>query len=71
MMIREANPEDSAAIAEITAEGLGYDCAPEMIARNIAALDRSHVRLFVAEIDGIVVGFVGPRCMRRFILHLL
>lgn len=24
MIIREANPEDSAAIAEITAEGLGY-----------------------------------------------
>ena len=61
MMIREANPEDSAAIAEITAEGLGYDCVPEMIARNIAALDRSHVRLFVAEIDGSVVGFVEPQ----------
>lgn len=61
MIIREANPEDSAAIAEITAEGLGYDCAPEMIARNIAALDRSHARLFVAEIDGGVVGFVEPQ----------
>lgn len=60
-MIREANPEDSAAIAEITAEGLGYDCAPEMIARNIAALDRSHARLFVAEIDGVAVGFVEPQ----------
>ena len=61
MIIREANPEDSVAIAEITAEGLGYDCAPEMIARNIAALDRSHARLFVAVIDGGVVGFVEPQ----------
>ena len=61
MIIWEANPEDSVAIAEITAEGLGYDCAPEMIARNIAALDRSHARLFVAEIDGGVVGFVEPQ----------
>ena len=61
MMIREANPEDSAAIAEITAEGLGYDCAPEVIARNIAALDRTHARLFVAEVDGDVVGFVEPQ----------
>lgn len=61
MIIREADPEDSVAIAEITAEGLGYDCAPEMIARNIAALDRSHARLFVAVIDGGVVGFVEPQ----------
>ena len=61
MIIREADPEDSVAIAEITAEGLGYDCAPEMIARNIAALDRSHARLFVAVIDGGVVGFVAPQ----------
>lgn len=61
MVIREARPEDNAAIAEITAEGLGYNCAPEVIARNIAALDRTHARLFVAEVDGDVVGFVEPQ----------
>jgi GNAT superfamily N-acetyltransferase len=61
MVIRDANPEDSAAIAEITAEGLGYDCTLEVVARNIAALDRTHARLFVAEIDGSVVGFVEPQ----------
>ena len=61
MVIREANPEDSATIAEITAEGLGYDCAPEVIARNIASMDRTHARLFVAETDGSVVGFVEPQ----------
>ena len=61
MIIREARPEDGVAIAEITAEGLGYHCAPEVIARNIAALDRNHARLFVAETDGGVVGFVEPQ----------
>lgn len=61
MIIREARPEDGVAIAEITAKGLGYHCAPEVIARNIAALDRNHVRLFVAETDGDVVGFVEPQ----------
>lgn len=60
MNIRIARPEDSIAIAEITAEGLGYDCVPEIIAQNIAALDSSHARLFVAEVDGEVVGFVEP-----------
>ena len=71
MVIREANPEDSAAIAEITAEGLGYDCAPEVIARNIAALDQTHVRLFVAEIDGSVVGFVEPQVYEAVYFALL
>lgn len=61
MNIRIARPEDSIAIAEITAEGLGYDCVPEIIAQNIAALDSSHARLFVAEVDGEVVGFVEPQ----------
>lgn len=61
MNIRIARPVDSIAIAEITAEGLGYDCTPEMIAQNIASLDSSHARLFVAEVDGEVVGFVEPQ----------
>ena len=61
MNIRIARPEDSIAIAEITAEGLGYVCAPEIIAQNIVALDSSHARLFVAEVDGEVVGFVEPQ----------
>ena len=63
MNIRIAHPADSIAIAEITAEGLGYNCTPEMIAQNIAALDSSHARLFVAEVDGEVV----RRCMRQSI----
>lgn len=61
MQIREATPADSAAIAEITAEALGYDCPPEVIARNIAALEPSHARMFVAEQAGKVLGFVEPQ----------
>ena len=38
MTIRKACTADSSAIAEITAEGLGYRCAPERIARNLTAL---------------------------------
>ena len=61
MFIREACPEDCHAIAVITAEGLGYECAPEIIAKNIAALDQTHAKLFVAECSGEVVGFVEPQ----------
>lgn len=61
MIIRTAQPEDSIAIAVITAEGLGYNCPPEIIAQNITALDPSHARLFVAEVDGEIVGFVEPQ----------
>lgn len=32
-----------------------------MITQNIATLDSSHARLFVAEVDGEVVGFVEPQ----------
>ena len=61
MNIRSARPEDSLAIAEITAEGLGFDCAPEIIAQNMIALDSNHDRLVVAEINGEVVGFIEPQ----------
>lgn len=71
MHIRSASPTDSAAIAEITAEGLGYQCSPEMIAQNIAALDPSHAKLFVAEIDHTVVGFVEPQAYEAVYFPLL
>lgn len=61
MNIRIARPEDSLAIAEITAEGLGYVRAPEIISQNMIALDSNHDRLFVAEINGEVVGFIEPQ----------
>lgn len=48
MTIRKACTADSSAIAEITAEGLGYRCAPERIARNLTALDPAHAAVFVA-----------------------
>ncbi len=61
MTIRNADSKDSIAIAQIAAEGLGYPCSPERIANNIARLDPSHARVYVAVLQGEVVGFVEPQ----------
>ena len=71
MTIRKACTADSSAIAEITAEGLGYRCAPERVARNIAALDPAHAAVFVAELDGEIAGFVEPQVYESIYLSPL
>ena len=71
MTIRNACTADSGAIAEITAEGLGYRCAPERIARNLTALDPAHAAVFVAELDGEIAGFVEPQVYESIYLSPL
>ena len=59
MRIRDADRADAAAIARLLGQ-LGYPADAEEIPRRLARLQRSGAdRLFVAEIDGEVVGLAG------------
>lgn len=57
-MIREARKEDYLAICKICTEDLGYECRPELVLSRLESLDKNRERVFVADIDGVVVGFV-------------
>ena len=54
--IRKLKMEDAAEICKINAEGLGYKCDLLLVQRKITNLDWKREAVFVAEVDGIVVG---------------
>jgi len=57
--IRPACIDDAAAIQRLNADEMGYDYPPEAMAAKLsAALTRKTERVFVAEVDGVVVGYV-------------
>jgi len=59
MRIRDAAARDAEALARLLAQ-LGYPADSEAISRRLTVLERSAAdRLFVAEIDGEVVGLAG------------
>ena len=59
MTIRDAVPGDADAIARLL-DQLGYATDPRSVSRRLARLGQSGAdRLFVAEIDGEVVGLAG------------
>lgn len=58
MIIREANLNDSAAIAEISSSDLGYDCTAEFVGMKLEKLDKSREAVFVALCDNNVIGYV-------------
>lgn len=58
MIIRNANINDSAAIAEISKSYLGYDCTAEFVCNKLENLDNSREAVFVAAYGDDVLGFV-------------
>ena len=58
MIIRNANINDSAAIAEISKSDLGYDCTAEFVCNKLENLDNSREAVFVAAYGDDVLGFV-------------
>lgn len=58
MTIREAEIRDSKAIAEIGETALGYPCDGALVEERLMALDPERDRVFVAEKDGEVIGFI-------------
>ena len=58
MIIREAIIEDAFAICNISCADLGYDCSCEFVSTRISNLDKGREKVFVAEVNGIVVGYI-------------
>lgn len=57
-MIREANVNDYIDIHKICCQDLGYDCNADLVKERLKNLDASREKVFVAVIDGKVVGYV-------------
>ena len=58
MIIREATIEDAFAICNISCADLGYDCSCEFVSARISNLDKGREKVFVAEVNGIVAGYI-------------
>ena len=58
LMIREAVPGDHADVRALCERDLGYACDGELVRARLENLDGGRERVFVAEKDGKVVGFV-------------
>ena len=57
-IIREATIEDCISICKICKNDLGYNCENELVKYRLEHLDKNREVVFVAENDGVVVGFV-------------
>lgn len=57
-MIREVQLSDSKALKEICSKDLGYLCDELLIKKRISNLDTNRECVFVAEINGEVLGFI-------------
>lgn len=58
MIIREATIKDAFAICNISCADLGYDCCCEFVSTRISHLDKGREKVFVAEVNGIVAGYI-------------
>ena len=58
MIIREATIDDAFAICNISCADLGYDCSCEFVSMRISNLDKGREKVFVAEFNGIVAGYI-------------
>jgi N-acetylglutamate synthase-like GNAT family acetyltransferase len=66
MLIRQAVSEDAIPI-QILLEQLGYTLTLEQVSDRIAAFNREHQRLVVAEKDNALVGCIGFGCYEHLV----
>lgn len=57
-MIREANLVDASGICAISSNDLGYSCSEALVQKRLQELDCKREVIYVAEIDGKLVGYV-------------
>lgn len=57
-IIRQAIISDYVVIQKICQDDLGYNCSADLVKERLKSLDSNRERVFVADIDGKVVGFV-------------
>lgn len=69
--IRTASSEDTAAIAMLCQESLGYACTDATVQTRLSRCDSARERVFVAEQDGTVVGFVHAEIYKTLYFDLL
>lgn len=58
IIIREVYTEDSERVCVISSEDLGYPCEVSLVRRKIGSLDHAREEVFVAEVDGVVAGYI-------------
>ncbi len=63
--LRAATPADAARIAELFTEE-GYPVTPSVVEARLARFADDASRVIVADVDGIVIGFVAFHVMPRF-----
>lgn len=58
MNIRKAEINDASAISKICTDDLGYKCTVELVSDRLKNIDGKRETVYVAEIDGTVVGYI-------------
>ena len=58
MEIRLVKIEDASNICDLCCDDLGYQCDKTLVAERISQLESDREAVFVAELDGKVVGFI-------------
>lgn len=58
MNTRKAEINDASAISKICTDDLGYKCTVELVSDRLKNIDGKRETVYVAEIDGTVVGYI-------------
>ena len=58
IIIRKATLSDAQSICEISSRDLGYECDLSLVKEKISKLNDGRECVFVAEIDGVVAGYI-------------
>ena len=64
LKVRKAELQDSFAICEISRDAMGYDCTVDLVSQRLASMDSKRECVFVAEINGTVIGYVHAETYR-------
>ena len=64
MYIREAKITDAAAVCRICSKDLGYECEENFVKECLDNLDAVREVVFVAELDGVVAGYIHGEVYR-------
>ncbi|MBQ8038500.1 MAG: hypothetical protein IJ274_01255, partial [Lachnospiraceae bacterium] len=62
--IREAKITDAAAVCRICSKDLGYECEENFVKECLDNLDAVREVVFVAELDGVVAGYIHGEVYR-------
>ena len=64
LKVRKAELQDSFAICEISRAAMGYACTAELVWDRLCSVDDNREAVYVAELDGTIIGFVHAETYR-------